>query len=333
MANIKDVAKLAGVSISTVSRVVNNSAGVAKGKSEAVLKAMKELNYQPNTFAKALVSNKSDTIGVLVGNLSEPFFGQMMQGIENVAHQYNKQLIMCAGHQNAELERAAIQSLINRRCDALIIHSKVLTDYQLMELLEQHPATVLINRQIPDIKDRCIDIDNRMIGKMVCQHLLDNGHRQIATIMASNSEVDSAERQQGYQDALASSGIIPDPDLMISAPSTLEDAYKATIELLDKNKHFSAIFAYNCIMSAGVIKALKDRKINIPSDMSVIGIGDGTLAQYLCPVLSVGHYPILDMGVAAAELAMSLFDDKLPKPEHLHFEPRLMPGDTVSKRH
>ena len=332
MANIKDVAKLSGVSISTVSRVVNNSAGVAKEKSDAVLRAMKELNYQPNTFAKALVSNKSDTIGVLVGNLSEPFFGQMMQGIENVAHQYNKQMVVSAGHQNATLEREAIQSLINRRCDALIVHSKALTDYQLMELLENQPASVVINRQVPDINDHCISLDNQLMGSSVTRHLLEHGHKEIAVIMAQEAEADSIIRQQGYKDALASHGLIPDPRLLRSAISTPVGAYQATMELLDSKIPFSAIFAFNGVMCTGVMKALRERRIQVPGDISVIGVGDGTLAHYLNPVLTIGHYPIFDMATTAAELAMSLCDSKLKKPDHLHFEPKVMSGETVSHR-
>lgn len=332
MANIKDVAKLAGVSISTVSRVVNNSAGVAKGKSDAVFRAMRELNYQPNSFAKALVSNKSDTIGVVVGNLSEPFYGQMMQGVENVAHQYNKQLVVSAGHQNAELEREAIQSLINRRCDALIVHSKALTDYQLMELLENQPASVLINRQIPDIKDQCIYLDNRKMGQLVSQHLLEHGHKEVATIMASDALTDSADRQQGYKDALAAHGVISNPELQKSCQATPAAAYKATLDLLDSGIPFSAIFAFNGVMSAGAMKALRERKVQMPGDISVIGVGDGTLAHYLSPMLTIGHYPIMDMATTAAELAMHLCDKKHPKPEKLIFDPVIMVGETVSQR-
>ncbi|OED43823.1 hypothetical protein ACH42_09090 [Endozoicomonas sp. (ex Bugula neritina AB1)] len=332
MANIKDVAKLAGVSISTVSRVVNNSAGVAKEKSDAVLRAMSDLNYQPNTFAKALVSNKSDAIGVVVGNLSEPFFGQMMHGIENVAHQYNKQLVVSAGHQNAALEREAIQSLINRRCDALIVHSKALTDYQLMELLENQPASVLINRQIPDIKDHCVYLDSRKMGRIVSDYLLTHGHTDIATIMSSEAISDSSDRQQGYQDALAAHGVIPNPKLNRSCPTTLSEAYNTTLELLDSGTPFSAIFVFSGIMSVGVMKALRERRVQVPGDISVIAVGDGTLAHYLNPVLTIGHYPIFDMATTAAELAMHLCDPKLPRPEQLTFSPNVMSGETVSKR-
>ena len=332
MANIKDVAKLAGVSISTVSRVVNNSAGVAKDKSDAVQRAMRDLNYQPNTFAKALVSNKSDTIGVLVGNLSEPFFGQMMQGVENVAHQYNKQLVVSAGHHNAALEREAIQSLINRRCDALIIHAKALTDYQLMELLENQPASVLINRQIPDIKDQCVYLNNRNMGKLVTDYLIQHGHSEIATIMANEATIDSTDRQQGYQDTLAAHGVIHDPKLIRSAPATPLGAYEATLDLLDSKIPFSAIFAFSGVMCTGVMKALRERKVQVPGDVSVIGVGDGTLCHYLNPVLTIGHYPILDMATSAAELAVALCDKKLPKPEVLSFKPKIMSGETVSKR-
>ena len=332
MANIKDVAKLAGVSISTVSRVVNNSASVAQDKSDAVLRAMRELSYQPNTFAKSLVSNKSDTLGILVGNLCESFFGQMMQGIEQIARQYNKQLIISAGHHNAAIEREAIQALINRRCDALILHAKALTDYQLMELLELQPASVLINRHIPDISDQCIYLDNRHLGRQITEYLLENGHREIAAIMEAGSGFDCQERQQGYQDALAACGIISDPKLIRQVPATFTDAYKVTLQLLDSKRPFTAIFVSQITMATGVMKALRERKVQVPGDISVIAVGDQKQVQYHHPILSLGHYPILEMATQATQLALSLCDSALEKPPVIRFTSEIASGETVSQR-
>ncbi len=153
MATIKDVSQLANVSISTVSRVINNTAQVAPEKREAVLAAMKELNFRPNSFAQALVSKRSNCIGVLVGDLcGGPFFAQMMRGIETMVDQANKFTIVMSGNHDIARERHAIQALLQRQCDALILHSKALPDEELSELAAGSTPIVFINRQVPGPK-------------------------------------------------------------------------------------------------------------------------------------------------------------------------------------
>ena len=125
------------------------------------MRAMSELHYKPNSFAKALVSNKSDSLGLVVGDLGDPFFSLLMRGVEKVASQYNKQLLVSSGHHDPEREKEAIRSLIDRRCDAIVVHSKALSDYQVMELLESQTSSVIINRSIQGFEARCIYLDNR----------------------------------------------------------------------------------------------------------------------------------------------------------------------------
>ena len=331
MANIKDVAKLAGVSISTVSRVVNHSAGVAPKKYQAVQRAMKALDYQPNTFAKALVSNKSNTLGLVVGSLSEPFFGLMMQGVEKVARQYNKQLLVSAGHCNADTEKTAIQSIISRRCDALIVHSNYLTDFQLMELLDNQPAAVVINRQIPDIKERCIFIDNRQLAKAAVDYLLEKGHREIAVVLPEDHLDDTGQRYQGYQDALAGKGIIFNSDNIVKTENSFEGGYQAINKLVNQSTSASGVFVHSTTMAAGCLKALLEHRIRVPSDLSLIAVGDGIPSSFLFPKLTIAHYPIESMAIAATQLAFHLIDES-GEAVDWHFEPEIIIGDSVIKR-
>ncbi len=331
MANIKDVAKLAGVSISTVSRVINNTAIVVQHKRDAVLKAMNELQYKPNSFAKALVSNKSNTIGLVVGDLADPFFGLLMKGVEKVSNQYNKQLLISSGHHNEEQERQAINSLIDRRCDALIIHSKALTDYQLMELLRNQPASVLINRTIPGLEHQSIYLDNRLAGKEAVSHLLNNGHQRIAMVTRDVEIEDELERRQGYQEALLHHGIIPDPSLIVAAGANEEGGYQATETLLQRKTDFTAIFAYNDAMAAGCLSALREHKIQVPNDVSVIGFDDVLLARFLHPQLTTIRYPIEAMGTAAAQLALHLSGENTEMPAEQLFTTQLVQRESVRK--
>ncbi|MGN1392524.1 MAG: LacI family DNA-binding transcriptional regulator, partial [Succinivibrionaceae bacterium] len=160
MSTIKDVALLANVSNSTVSRVINKSANVAPEKVAAVMKAMQELNFQPNSFAQALVNKRSNCIGVLVGDLcGGPFFAQMMRGIENKILPENKYVIVMSGNHNHDREKNSIEALRLRRCDALIIHSKALSDEELLEITKCDVPIVFVNRLIPSLEDRCVWVD------------------------------------------------------------------------------------------------------------------------------------------------------------------------------
>ena len=318
MANIKDVAKLAGVSISTVSRVVNNTAGVARSKKEAVVRAMSELDYKPNSFAKALVSNKSDTLGLVVGDLGDPFFSLLMRGVEKVASHYNKQLLVSSGHHDPEREKEAILSLIDRRCDAIVVHSKALSDYQVMELLESQTSSVIINRSIQGFEERCIYLDNRKAGEMATRYLLEHGHRHIAFISRSSENKhleleDTRDRYQGYQDALLAHSIFPDAGLLSKNQPDEQGGYDATIELLNRKVEFTAIFAYNDAMAAGCMMALRERKVQVPNDVSVMGVDDVLLAHFLNPGLTTVRYPIEAMGTAAASLALALAGEHEPE--------------------
>ena len=204
MATIKDVSRLANVSISTVSRVINNTAQVAPEKREAVLSAMKTLNFRPNSFAQALVSKRSNCIGVLVGDLcGGPFFAQMMLGVERVIDKANKFTIVMSGNHDEERERHAIEALLQRQCDALILHSKALPDEELLELAQLDTPVVFINRLVPGAEDRCIWLDNREGTLCAMRHLIAKGHRQIAFITSDDEEFsDARHRLAGYLDVL-----------------------------------------------------------------------------------------------------------------------------------
>ena len=241
MATIKDVSQLANVSISTVSRVINNTAQVAPEKREAVLAAMKELSFRPNSFAQALVSKRSNCIGVLVGDLcGGPFFAQMMRGIESMVDKANKFTIVVSGNHDATRERHAIQALLQRQCDALILHSKALPDEELSELASGTTPIVFINRQVPGCEDRCVWLDNQAGITTACQHLLDAGHRKIAFVTSDDEEfVDGQQRMAGYRFALQRAGIELDPALIGRAYADEKGGYVAMSELLARGVEFS----------------------------------------------------------------------------------------------
>lgn len=331
MANIKDVARQAGVSVSTVSRVVNGSARVAPDKREAVLKVMAELGYRPNSLARALVSRRSNCIGLMVGELGSPFFAQMMAGVDEVVVEGGRHLMMTSGYNDPEREEVALDMLQQRQCDALILHAKGLSDERLQAVAAGPVPVVFINRLVPGFEARSIFLDNQQGAYLATRHLLGRGHRRVAFICSSLRHVaDGEERLAGYRQALEEFGIVFDDRLVTWAFPNEDGGNEAMGVLLARNLGCSAVMAYNDVMAAGAIGLLLDSGFEVPHDLSVVGFDDVVITQYLRPRLTTVHYPIHEMGRTAARLALQLLDGQpLLTADQLHFTPRLVVRHSV----
>lgn len=202
MATIKDVAKLAGVSVATVSRVINHSPKASEASRVAVCKAMEQLQYHPNANARALAQQSTETVGMIVSDVSDPFFGAMVKAVEQVAYATGNFLLIGNGYHDAEKERQAIEQLIRHRCAALVVHAKKLPDDELTSLMEQIPGMVLINRTLPGFEPRCIALDDRYGAWLATRHLIQQGHKRVAFICSNHQISDALDRMQGYLDAL-----------------------------------------------------------------------------------------------------------------------------------
>ena len=332
MATIKDVARLAGVSISTVSRVINNPDSVAQEKRDAVNQAMKAVEYRPNTLARALVNNRSDCIGLMVGELGGIFFAQVMQGIDKVVTQEGKHVIITSGYHDEDMEREAIEFLIQRRCDGLILHSKALSDEALREVAGRSTPVVFINRLVPGLEQQCIFLNNITGGRLATDYLIEQGHRNIAFICSNLATVpDGVERQTGYFEAMQAAGMPAKSALVIKAFPDEQGGYEATAELINSGQPFTALFAYSDQMAVGAINALDDHGLRVPEDVSVIGFDDVDMAKYLRPSLTTIHYPISAMGARAALRILSMIDAE-HHPDHggeLEFAPSLVKRKSV----
>ena len=306
MATIKDVAKLAEVSVATVSRVINKSPKASQAAITAVTQAMQALGYRPNANARALVSQSTNTIGVLVGDVSDPFFGAMIKSIDNIARQHNKHLLIGNGYHNADSERDVIELLINSRCDTLIIHSKSLSNDELIAYAQEVPGMVLINRFIPEIADRCIALDNHRGSYLATELLIKHGHQNIGYICSNHDIEDTEQRKQGYLDALQAHQLAA-PQSYIEYGTPDEDGGEiAMTNLLAKNQPITAIAAYNDYMAAGCLSVLEGNGLTVPNQMSLIGFDDGLIAKYLHPKLTTVRYPIQIMAEQATQLAFQL---------------------------
>jgi len=324
MATIKDVARLAGVSVATVSRVINDSPKASALSREAVQNAMAALHYHPNANARALAQQQTNTIGLLVGDVSDPFFGSMVKTVEQVAHQTGHFLLIGNGYHNEQKETQAIEQLIRHRCAAIVVHAKKISDSRLALFMKQIPGMVLINRTLAGFEQRCIALDNRYGAWLATRHLIQQGHQQIGYLCSNHPISDAEDRLQGYIDALQEHGIGFNERLISYGEPDESGGEQAITELLSRGQPFSAVACYNDAMVAGAMGILSDNGQQIPRDVSLIGFDDSLLCRYMRPRLTTVRYPIVNMASQASELALALAGN-LPLPTVTHtFNPTLI---------
>jgi LacI family transcriptional regulator len=305
MATIYEVSKAAGVSLATVSRVINKNAAVSAKTREKVEQAMLDLGYRPNTIAQSLASSKSNSVGVLVSELDSPFFGEMMSGIETELRRAGKQVIFAAGHNTEKIEKESIEFLLSRFCDALIIHVEETPEAYLQQLSEGKVPIYLINRVLDSMKSRCVHMNNELGGYRATKFALDNGHTQIAYIAGPQQKEDAMERLRGYQQALTESGIEFDDSLIVYGDYSEQSGSDCYKQLVDKPKTFSALICGNDEMASGAMKQARDEGVDIPNDLSIIGFDNTSFAQYLYPQLTTIDNPIGQMGKMAACMVLN----------------------------
>ena len=304
MATIKDVARLAGVSVATVSRVINNSPKASEASRQSVGAAMETLNYHPNANARALAQQSTETVGLVVGDVSDPFFGAMVKAVEQVAYRTGNFLLIGNGYHNVQKERQAIEQLIRHRCAALVVHAKMIPDEELAGLMKQIPGMVLINRIVPGYAHRCVSLDNISGAMMATRMLISNGHQRIGYLASSHGIEDDMMRREGWQNALKEQGIAPLESWVGTGSPDMQGGEAAMVELLGRNLQLTAVFAYNDSMAAGALTALKDDGIAVPQHLSLIGFDDIPIARYTDPQLTTVRYPIASMAKLATELAL-----------------------------
>ena len=332
MATIKDVANLAKVSVATVSRVINNAENVSDKTRETVKKTMEKLNYYPDANARALSQQNSKTIGIVVADVSDPFFGAMVSTVEKVASKTGHFLLIGNGYHNEQQEYNAITHLIEHRCSSLVVHAKMLPDNKLMKLMEQVPGMVLINRSLKDFEKRCISLDDRYGSYLAVKHLIQHGHTKIGYLCSNHEISDSSDRLQGYKDALIEYDLEINSNYIAFSSPNEQGGEQAMMSLLERNREITAIACYNDSMAAGAMSVLYDNDIKIPTDVSVIGFDDLLIARYLHPKLTTIRYPLHTMAEQAAELALRLAKGEEPPSNLINiFTPTLTKRYSVNK--
>jgi LacI family transcriptional regulator len=297
---IQDVAKAAGVSPATVSRVMTGSAGVKSDKAARVRAVIEQLGYRPNPFARSLSQKSSRTIGVLVPQLADDFYGQIITGVDRELRLHGLQLHIALAHNNPEEETSALTNFAERQVDGMILIAHHISDQTLLGLKARRLPVVLINRSVPELSNHCINLDNVQGGFEATQHLLELGHRRIAHISGDLEIAGARERLEGYRMALRDAGIEPHEDWLVEASFSEEYGRHAMQRLLARTQ-VSALFAASDSLAVGAMIAAREAGLRLPQDLSIIGFDDRNFARYVSPALTTMHYPMLEMGISAAQ--------------------------------
>jgi LacI family transcriptional regulator len=321
-----DVARRAGVSIMTVSRVINGAENVRPETREKVLEAIRELAYYPNAAARALTRNRSSVMEILIPHedyfFSSEYFSELIFGIEKVVHDSDYNLIFNTYDPARGAEYAVLYK--QRKVDGLLIVAPASNDRTIGKLHEESIPFVLVNGRVDDLEVSFVDVDNVAGSFLAVEYLYDLGHRRIGIITGNLLVVNARHRLQGYLDFLTERGF-PDAEKWVFHGNWSEDSgYAGFSHLMKRKDPPSAIFCSNDLMAIGAMRAAADMGVDIPETVSIVGYDDIRLASFVNPRLTTIHQPIDLVGKTAAELLLGFLSGRQDYPQQVTLQPELI---------
>lgn len=307
MPTILDVAKKAGVSRSTVSRVLTNSNRVDPETKQKVLAVMKELNYQPSQVARNLRRQETKLIAVLIPGISNPFFGSLVQGMEEVAIKKGYNVILCNMGEDPVRQMEYLQMLERKQVDGVIL-TALRNPLDEVKAYLQYGPIVLASEYVEDDSLPAVVIDNIKAAERVTEHLIMKGHKRIGFINGPEHIILCRDRQEGYIQTLEKYEISASHDLIMSSDFTIKGGFECAKQLLELEEKPSAIFAANDDMAVGVIQAVQERGLRVPQDVSVVGFDNVQISRVVQPNLTTIDQPIFQIGIKSMELLMSCLE-------------------------
>ena len=318
---LEQVAKAAGVSPSTVSRILNGTAVVSQAKKQAVDEAIAKLGFVPNPIARGLAGGRSMSIGVITQAIDSPFYGASLRGIEDELDPAQYCPLFVSGHWNPIAEARCIDVLRARRVDGIIVLTGRLSDQALKACARTIPV-VVTGRTLKAPGLFSLNFNNFEGGRIATQHLIDLGHRRIAFIAGDPDHPDATERLRGYRVALADAGVAYDPSLVVPGAYNEQSGLQAVDQLLKERLRFTAIFAANDQMALGAALGLQRHSFRVPEDISIVGFDDLPTAMYAIPPLSTVRQPAYELGRLAASAILQMIAGEHPSAKVP--EPRLI---------
>ena len=325
---LKDIARDLGVSVITVSKALRNHSDISEQTKSRVMKRVQELNYRPNLSARALVTGRTNIIGFVIPDLVHTFFSEVVRGVALTLRNTGYTLVVTSSEQDPKLERQAVEQLIARRVDMLLIASTHWTVEMFRRIEEAGIPYILIDRSFAGLTAHFVGVNDEEVGALATQHLIDTGCKNIAHLGGPGLSP-LVGRMEGYKRALAKNIIVFNPDLVMSTDRAEEigdsAAYNITQILLGQSPRPDGIFCYNDLAAYGAINAILDAGLRVPEDVSVIGCGNLLYNKFLRVPLTSVDQQTAAIGQRAAKLALQLLESGqgvMPKP--IYLEPRLV---------
>ncbi|HGS4859411.1 TPA: substrate-binding domain-containing protein [Vibrio cholerae] len=332
MATMKDIARLAGVSTSTVSHVINKSRFVSDEIAERVNNAAQQLNYAPSALARSLKMNRTKTIGMLVTTSTNPFFGEVVKGVERSCYHQGYNLILCNTEGDNQRMKASINTLLQKRVDGLLLMCSTLEGERL-DVFDRYPDIPVVVMDWGPILFASDKIQDNSLqgGYMAAKHLIECGHKEIGCITGPLIRHQAQMRYEGYKRALAEAGIAINPDWIVESDFECEGGYQAFEKLYQRGKLPSALFVSNDMMAMGVIQAANQRGLRVPDDLSLIGYDDVHIAKFMTPALTTIHQPKYRLGKAAVDTLLYRLENPDTTAQVVQLEPTLVVRNSVRK--
>lgn len=315
--SIQDIAASAGVSHSTVSRALHDSPLISPAMRRRIQQLAAEMGYSPNAVAQSLKGQRTNTVGLVITSIADPFVGRVVRGIEDVAQAANVSLFLSVSRNDPERELEIVETFHRRRVDGVISATAQIRGAYVRRLAQFRLPAVLINQQAEPGADHLlsVDADDYAGARQAVAHLLDLGHRAIAYLGVANRHQSNLRRSQGYRDALLAGGVNPHPAWSRIIPAQrfhADDDVAAAQSLLPDllRTGVTAVFCYNDLVATGVLLGCRELGLRVPDALSVVGYDDVDLARYVTPSLTTVHQPKLRLGQLAMQLLLDLLDDR-----------------------
>ncbi|MCS7060514.1 MAG: LacI family DNA-binding transcriptional regulator [Anaerolineae bacterium] len=326
----KDVAKRAGVSVATVSRVLNDSSNVSPDSRRKVLQAIKALDYQPSRAAQLLRARRGRVLGLIISDIQNPFFTSVVRGIEDVAYEHGYSLVLCNTDENPEKEQLYINVMRAEAAAGVILAAVSEDSPRVRGLLDHHIPVVAIDRQLKDEMVDSVCVDNVEAAREAVSTLLDLGHRRIGLIGVPRTITTGRDRYAGYLRAFHERQLRVSRDWICFGDTRETGGYLCAGHLLQLKPPVTALFATNSLMTLGALRRIHEMKLRIPEDISIIGFDDMPWAELLRPALSNVAQPTYELGRTAAQLLLKRLEHPQEPPQHVVLKTRLIMRDSVA---
>jgi LacI family transcriptional regulator len=326
---IRDVARLAGVSPMTVSRVINDSERVSPETRRRVEQAIAELGYVPSRLARGLSRQRTGTLAVIVPDVANPFFTAIVRAAEEVARRADYQVILCDTRSDLSVERDVIEELISHRVEGMVIAP--VSDRSatpLMRLAEFGVPFVLIDRTVPGVDCDVVLGDSSGGARQLVEHLISLGHRRIGFIVESDDVSTARDRRRGYEAALGAAGIALDPALVVNASADPSGGLAGMTRLLELQEQPTAVFTVNNLAAVGAIEAVRAAGLEVPDDVALVCFDDIEYASRLYPFLTAMEQPAQTFGTLGAQLLLERIEGRGPKRRH----EVVLPGEFIIRK-